>query len=183
MTWDSMVTVGRIVRPHGLKGAVVVQSETDFGEERFAEGAELQCNRGGRVEAVKIATSRPFQDRWLVMFEGVETVNDAETLRDVELRVPAEALHPLAEGAHYVHDLEGCEVATNEGTRIGTVTRVDFGAGTPLLVVEPAEGGEVLVPLAAEICREIDPASKRIVVDMPEGLLDLNGQSGASRRK
>ena len=177
-----MVTVGRIVRPHGLKGAVVVQSETDFGEDRFAEGAELQWNRGGRVAAAKIAASRPFQDRWLVMFEGVETVDDAETLRDVELRVPAAALHELGEGAHYVHDLEGCEVVSTEGIRIGRVTRVDFGAGTPLLVVEREQGGEVLVPLAAEICREIDPASKRIVVEMPEGLLDLNGQSGAGRR-
>ena len=169
-----MVTVGRIVRPHGHRGAVVVQPETDFGAERFAEGNELEWNRGGAIATVKISASREFQGRWVVRFEGVDTMNDAETLRGVELRIAPETVHALAPGAHYVHDLVGCEVGTVDGGSVGRVTRVDFGAGTPLLVVTRDDGAEVLVPLAEEICREIDPAAKRIVVDLPEGLLDLN---------
>ena len=169
-----MITVGRIVRPHGHKGAVVVRPETDFAAERFAEGAQLRWNRKGSVEWTTILASREFQGRWVVRFEGIETMNDAETLRDLELRIPAGTLHALEPGAHYVHDLEGCEVTTAAGTRVGRVVRVDFGSGTPLLVVSDANAGEVLVPLAAEICREIDPGAKRIVVDLPEGLLDLN---------
>jgi 16S rRNA processing protein RimM len=90
------------------------------------------------------------------------------------LRVPAASLRALGDNAHYVHDLEGCEVRSTGGELVGTVVRVERGPGTPLLVVADARGREVLVPLAADICRTIDPAGKRIVVNLPEGLLDLN---------
>ena len=175
-----MVTVGRIIRPHGHKGAVIVQPETDFAEARFGEGAELGWMRGGVVSKVRVVASREFRGRWVVTLEGVDTMNDAETLRDLELRIPSDALHPLEPGAHYVHDLEGCEVTTTSGSVIGRVERVQFGAGQPLLVVGGAEG-EILVPLAETICRRIDPQAKRITVELPEGLLELNAVRGGRR--
>jgi 16S rRNA processing protein RimM len=168
-----MVTVGRIVRPHGHKGGVVVESATDFGAERFRAGSELSWDRGGEITRIRVKAGREFQGRWVVMFEGIETMNDAETLRGLELRVAEADLHPLDAGTHYVHDLEGCEVTTLAGERIGRVERVQFGSSAPLLVVG-APGGEVLVPLIDAICRRIDPASKRIIVELPEGLIELN---------
>ena len=177
-----MVTVGRIIRPHGHKGAVVVQPETDFAAARFREGAELQWIRGGSVRTVRVLAGREFQGRWVVTLEGVDSMNDAETLRDLELRISAQSLHPLEPGAHYVHDLEGCEVTTESGIRIGLVERVQFGAGQPLLVVAGAQG-EILVPLIDTICRRIDPAAKRITVELPEGLLDLNVVRGGRRER
>ena len=123
-----MITVGRIVRPHGHKGAVVVEPATDFAAERFREGAELSWNRGGEVARIRVTAGREFQGRWVVMFEGVESMNDAETLRGLELRVAEADLHPLDAGTHYVHDLEGCEVTTLAGERIGRVERVQFGS-------------------------------------------------------
>ena len=168
-----MVTVGRIIRPHGHKGAVVVQPETDFAAARFREGSELNWLRDGTVRPVRVVESREFRGRWVVMLEGVDTMNDAETLRDLELRISADALHPLEPGAHYVHDLEDCEVTTVSGVSIGRVERVQFGAAQPLLVVGGVDG-EILVPLAETICRRIDPAAKRITVELPEGLLELN---------
>jgi 16S rRNA processing protein RimM len=175
-----MVTVGRIVRPHGHKGAVVVKPETDFASARFREGAELSWMRGGVLGTVRIAAGREFKGRWVVTLEGVDTMNDAETLRDLDLRVSAQALHPLESGAHYVHDLEGCEVWTESGSRIGLVERVQFGAGQPLLVVGGAQG-EILVPLIDTICRRIDPVARRITVELPEGLLDLNVVRGGGQ--
>src|SRR5262245_24474461 len=142
MTWDSMITVGRIVRPHGHKGAVVVAPETDFAAERFAEGAVLQWNRGGGPEPVRITGSREFRGRWVVTLDGVTTMNDAEALRDLEFRVAESALHPLDPDAHYVHDLEGCLVSTLSGIEVGRVGGVNFGAGTPLLVVTRDSGGD-----------------------------------------
>lgn len=168
-----MVTVGRIIRPHGHMGAVVVEPETDFAAARFGAGSELTWMRGGTVGPVRVLASREFRGRWVVTLEGVDTMNDAETLRDLELRIPADALHPLEPGAHYVHDLEGCEVATTSGTVIGRVERVQFGAGQPLLVVGGVEG-EILVPLTETICRRIDTVAKRVTVEVPEGLLELN---------
>jgi 16S rRNA processing protein RimM len=180
--WESMVTVGRIVRPHGHKGAVMVEPATDFATERFREGAELNWTRGGEVSKVRVAAGREFRGRWVVMFDGVESMNDAETLRGLELRVAEADLHPLDAGTHYVHDLEGCEVTTLAGERIGRVERVQFGSSAPLLVVG-ASSGEVLVPLVDGICRRIDPASKRIIVELPEGLIELNASRKNGRER
>ena len=170
-----MVTVGRIVRPHGHRGSVVVEPETDFPAERFRTGAELFWRRGDDQESpVRVAESRQFRGRWIVTLEGVTTMNEAETLRGIELKVPARALHPLEAGAHYVHDLEGCVVMTPAGESVGRVTGVQFGSGAPLLRVADEHGGEVLVPMVEGLCREIDTAAKRIVIDPPAGLIELN---------
>lgn len=176
-----MVTVGRIVRPHGHRGSVVVEPETDFGAERFAPGSELWWQRDGAGSLARVAESRAFRGRWIVAFEGIATMNEAETLRGIELRIPADGLHALEPGRYYVHDLVGCRVVDLVGAELGPVSRVDFGTGTPLLVIDRshAAGGELLIPLAAEMCREIDPSARRIVVALPEGLLELN----ASRRR
>ncbi len=178
-----MVTVGRIIRPHGHKGAVVVQPETDFAAERFREGAELAWNRGGEVGPVRVTDGFEHQGRWVVTFEGVDDMNDAETLRGLELRVSESALHALAPGAYYVHDLEGCDVVTTAGTPVGRVMRVDFGAAQPLLVVDGGAGAEVLVPMTDEICRRVAPDEKRIVVELPSGLLELYARKETGRER
>ena len=168
-----MVTVGRIVRPHGIKGHVIVAPETDYPAERFATGATLHWLMGGVPAPVEVIASREHQGRWIVGFAGVSTMNDAETLRGRELRIPREALRPLGAGGFYTHDLAGCEVELVSGERLGRVERVDFGHGTPILVVG-TKRGEVLVPLAETVCRRIDIGAKLIVIDPPEGLIELN---------
>lgn len=173
-----MVTVGRIVRPHGHRGAVVVAPESDFAAERFRPGAGLYWQRRGEPAPVTIVAAREFRGRWVVTLDGVTSMTEAEALRDQDLRVPAEALHPLDPGAHYVHDLEGCAVVAASGEPVGQVTGVQFGSGAPLLVVADAHGGEVLVPLVEGICRTIDTAARRIVIDPPAGLLEVNRPAG-----
>jgi 16S rRNA processing protein RimM len=168
-----MVTVGRVVRPHGNKGQVVVAAETDFGADRFRVGEVVWWSRTGTPEPVAITDSRPHDGRWVIGLEGVRSIDDANALRDVELRVPAETLRPLGPQAYYVHELAGCRVETADGRKVGTVGRVDFGSGTPILVVLGA-GREVLVPMAEDICRRIDVSAKVIVIDPPEGLIELN---------
>jgi len=171
--WDEMVTVGRVARAHGIRGHVIVNPETDFPEARFQPGARLWMARDGRVVPVTIERVRFHQGRPILGLAGVETMNDAGALAGLELRVPADALQPLGDGEFYRHDLVGCRVSARDGTPVGTVLRVEGDRGSSRLVVA-AGGGEVLVPLAVEICVRIDPAAGEIVIDPPEGLLDLN---------
>lgn len=171
-----MAVVGRIARAHGNRGQVIVNLETDFPEERFQPGAELFIERKGHVEALRLSAVRYQHDRPVLTIDGVGTMNDAEALAGFELRVPVERLAKLPDGTFYRHDLVGCRVETLDGRTVGTVSGVEGEVGSSRLVIAGARG-EVLVPLASEICRTIDPAGKRIVIAPPDGLLDVNERS------
>jgi 16S rRNA processing protein RimM len=171
--WDDLAVVGRVVRPHGLRGQVVVNVETDFPDERFKVGAQLFVRREGRVEPVTVASVRFQRGRPIIGVTGVATVESAEALVGSELRVPVGELVPLPAGNFYRHDLVGCVVEVGEGKPVGVVVEVEGDSAGSRLVVE-ANGEPVLIPLAAEICRSIDLAAKRIVIDPPDGLLELN---------
>jgi 16S rRNA processing protein RimM len=171
--WESMVLVGRIARPHGIRGQVIVAPDTDFVEERFRAGAVLWTRSERGDEMLKVGSARLQNGRAVIQFEGFSSIEDVERLAGHELRVPEDALQPLAEGVYYVHDLVGCVVETTSGERVGEVKRVDGGAGASVLSVAGARG-EVLVPLAADICTEIDVGNRRIRINPPEGLLELN---------
>jgi 16S rRNA processing protein RimM len=177
MTWDEMAVVGRIARTHGLRGQVILNRETDFPEERFRPGAELFIERAGRVEPLTITTVRFHGERPVIGLSGVDTVDDAETLAGHELRVPLDRLMTLPPDTYYRHDLVGCRVETTTGAAIGIVTDVEGTMAGSRLVVD-GTAGEVLIPLASHICPEIDPAGKRIVIDPPDGLVDLNTRPG-----
>ena len=170
-----MAVVGRVARPHGIRGQVVLNLETDFPHERFQVGAELFVKRtiADDVERLVISTVRFHNERPIVGFQGVDDMNAATALAGVELRVPLERLSALPPAMFYRHDLVGCAVERTDGSRVGEVTEVEGTLGGSRLVVSTVRG-EVLVPLASEICRTIDVAGKRIVIEPPEGLLDLN---------
>jgi len=169
MNWDAMAAVGTIARAHGIRGQVIVNPETDFLEERFRPGATLFTTRG----PVTLTTARIQNGRPVIGIEGVATMNDAEALAGLELRVPVGELAPLPHGTFYHHELIGCEVVTERGDMVGIVESVEGTVAGSRLVVAGAKG-EILIPLATEICRTIDAAGRRIVIEPPEGLLDLN---------
>jgi 16S rRNA processing protein RimM len=173
LRWDEMALVGRIARAHGTRGQVIVNLETDFPEARFQPGAELFVERNGKLEALRLTTVRFQRERPVIGIDGIETMNDAETLAGCELRVPREQLARLPDGVFYRHDLMGCRVETRDGRSVGVVSDVEGTMGGSRLVIDGARG-EVLIPLADEICTTIDVAGKRIVVEPPEGLLELN---------
>ena len=168
-----MAAVGRIARAHGIRGQVIVNPDTDFLDERFRPGATLFTMRGGAVVEVTLTTARFQNGRPVIGIAGVETMNDAEALAGLELRVPVEELAALPAGTFYHHDLVGCQVVTSGGETVGTVEKVEGTLGRSRLVVAGTKG-EILIPLAAEICRTIDVAGKRIVIEPPDGLLEVN---------
>jgi 16S rRNA processing protein RimM len=179
--WDEMVLIGRIARPHGIRGQVIVTPETDFVEARFRAGATFWTRSDRGEEMLTVSSARLQTGRPVIGFEGFATIEDAERLAGLDLRVPEGALLPLADGAYYVHDLVGCVVETASGERVGEVRRVEGGAAGSILNVEGARG-EVLVPLAADICVDVDIAGRRIRIDPPDGLLELNQRVTGSRR-
>ena len=176
--WEEMILVGRVARPHGIRGQVVVNPETDFVENRFAAGATLWTQAGHGHERLVVATMRVQNGRPIVGFEGFERTEDVERLAGIELRVPAESLQKLEDGTFYQFELVGCAVETTSGARVGEVARVDGGAGGSLLAIDGPRG-EILIPLAVDICVEIDVTAKRIRIDPPEGLLELNERGPA----
>jgi 16S rRNA processing protein RimM len=117
--------------------------------------------------------SRVQNGRPVVAFAGFSSIEDVERLAGLDLRVPEAELQPLGEGSYYHHQLVGCVVDTIAGEHVGHVIGVGGGASGSVLEVE-GQQGQVLIPLATEICIEIDVTAKRIRIDPPEGLLDMN---------
>jgi len=103
-------------------------------------------------------------------FRGVDTISDAEKLAGAEVAIPFEQRAALGDEEYYESDLIGCEVVDASGRSLGQVTDFEETGGTPLLHV----GEDLLIPFARSICTTIDPSNKRIVVNLPSGLLTLN---------
>ncbi len=172
--WDEMVVVGRIARVHGLRGGVVIDPQTDFPESRFSPGSIVYRSAGhGEIQRLRVRESRMHRGRPIVAFEGIESIDRAEPMAGAELRVPEASLEKLPASAFYHHDLVGCRVETRSGAPVGIVERVEGDGGASRLAVG-TDAGEVLIPLAAAICVSVDVARKIVVIEPPDGLLDLN---------
>ncbi len=175
------VTLAKILRPRGLRGEVAAEILTDF-PERLPKLREVWLAGGRseprlvRVERCWLSPSRGGQA--IFHFAGIHSVEEAESLRGLEVQVPIEQRVPLAAGSYFISDLVGCEVwEKGASAALGPVRGVEFpGGAAPLLSVDTDEG-EVLIPLAAEVCLRIDVDTKRIDVKLPEGLLELNRRS------
>jgi 16S rRNA processing protein RimM len=168
---SDLLLVGRVARAHGNRGQVIVNLDTDFAEDRFKAGAVLLVGEEARPRAIRDV--RFHQGRPIVSLEGIDTMDDAEALAGAELKIEASALPPLPPATYYHHDLVGCEVRDEDGTPLGRVANVDGPMERSVLVVE-GTGGELLIPLAADICTRIEVQARQIIVKLPEGLLELN---------
>ncbi len=124
---------------------------------------------------VEIESVRAHGERVIVKLRGVDSISQAEALAGASLCVPLSERPPAPEGEYYTADLLGCEVIERaSGRRLGVVTDWIETGGTPLLEVGAGTGEPLLVPFARSICVEIDPERRRILVELPEGLEDLN---------
>ena len=174
---DDLLLVGRVARAHGNRGQVIVNPDTDFAGERFKAGNVLLVGPVASAQRREIRDVRFHQGRPVIGLSGVETMDQAETLAGAELWMPADALAPLPEGTYYRHDLVGCEVTDTSGAAIGRVDRVEGTLERSYLVVNGARG-DVMIPMVAQICVNVDTASKHIMVALPDGLIEVNATSG-----
>jgi 16S rRNA processing protein RimM len=190
------VAVARILRPRGNKGEVAAELLTDFPErltelrEVFVAGAKEEPRR---VALVSCWLSQNHRGQAVFQFAGCSSISEAEKFRGLDVLLPIEQRVVLPAGHYFTSDLIGCSVfeCGREASRVasspcsmatapallGGVTDVQFTgegvSGTPLLVVETREG-ELLIPLAEDICTDLDVRGRRIEVVLPEGLRDLN---------
>ncbi|MFO7691623.1 MAG: ribosome maturation factor RimM [Vicinamibacterales bacterium] len=180
--WDDLVVVARVARPHGRRGDVILNVETDFPEQRFAPGNRVFVRRSAEIGSLAVRSVFFMKARPVVGFEGFASIDDAETLVGLELRIPAGELAGLPPGMFYHHDLVGCRVETPGGDAVGEVVRVEGSGEASRLVVETPRGEE-LIPLASEMVPVIDTAARRIVVTAPDGLLGLNDTARSRRAR
>ncbi len=185
---NERLTLARVVRPHGIRGEVAATILTDF-PERLTKLREVWLwdgrtePRRAEVLQCRLSTSRGGQA--LIHFAGVDSIPAAEKLRGLEVQVPLSSRTPLPASSYYISDLVGCEVwergSNLSSVLLGVVKGVQQ-VGTPVLEVETPEG-ELLVPLAQEICTKIDTAARRIEATLPEGLRELNHPSASRKVK
>lgn len=167
-----LLTVGRVVRPHGIHGEVIVEVHTDEPEQRFAVGAQLLTGEGER--RLTVAACRPHLGRLIVAFDGVDDRDGAEALRGTLLQVDSATLAPPEDPEEYRdHQLVGLSAVTPGGERLGEVVDIDHAPASDLLVVRRPDGRTALVPFVSAIVPEVDLTGGRVVVDPPPGLLDL----------
>ena len=167
------LVVGRVGRPHGVRGEVTVEVRTDDPDARFAPGSSLRTDPAGRGP-LTVAAARPRTGGLIVAFDGVASREGAEALRGTVLVVDSESLPPIEEADEwYDHQLVGLAAVDRAGTALGTVSDVVHAPGSDLLVVTDADGGEHLVPFIREIVPAVDVPDRRVVIDPPEGLFDL----------
>ena len=168
---DELVAIARIARPRGVRGELVAEVLTDF-PERFdgLKNATAVLPNGSRRE-LKIENAWFQNDRIVMKFEGVDSIEAADELREADICVPESDAVPLDEGEFFDWQLEGCIAVTVGGDTLGTVKELMRTGGTEVLVIEGER--EYLVPFAESICTEVDIENKRIVIDPPEGLLEF----------
>jgi 16S rRNA processing protein RimM len=194
------VLVARILRARGNKGEVAAELLTDFAERLTRLQGIFVGHADGKNEPRRMTVkscwlSQNHSGQAVFHFEGVDSISEAEKFRGLEVLLPFEQRVTLPAGQYFVSDLIGCSVFESHSTtpsvssspcslaeapsHLGIVRDVQFPgeeiSGTPLLEVETA-GGEILIPLAVDICTKIDTAARRIDVILPDGLRDLNRQ-------
>jgi len=167
------VTVGRIGRPHGIRGDVVVGVRTDEPELRFALGSRLDTDPVG-VGPLTVAGTRWHSGELLVKFEGISDRTTASGLGGTWLFVDAATLGETGDPDEFRDgQLVGLSVRTVDGTVVGAVDDVLHG-GQDVLVIRPAAGGaDILVPFVKAIVTQVDVPGGVLVIDPPEGLLNL----------
>jgi 16S rRNA processing protein RimM len=167
------LVVGRIARPHGIRGEVVVEVTTDEPDARYQPGSVLATDPAS-AGPLAIEAVRPHQGRLIVAFDGVLDRDRAEELRGVRLCVDSAEVSPLADPDEF-HDFQliGLAAVDSAGQALGEVVAVEHGPAADLLVLRRPGGGSALVPFVKAIVPTVDLPAGRLVLTPPEGLLDL----------
>ena len=172
---ESRLVVARVRKPHGLKGEVAVFPLTDDPRGLFQPGrtftmVDLAGEQVG--EPVTIERSRPFHREWLLKFRGLDDRNALESIRDLLLAAPAGELKAPEGDEVYLHELAGFAVKSESDEVLGLVTGLyEMPSGLMLEVQGPKR--EFLLPYKKEFVRSVDRAERRLIVSLPDGLLDL----------
>jgi 16S rRNA processing protein RimM len=164
------VTVAVLARVWGIRGEFIAIPFSDH-PERFEKLGRVFLFGSAAGTEFEMEAVRQVSGSWLFKFRGIDSISAAEPWRGAEVRIPRAERLALEAGEFYLSDLVGCEVVERRtGESLGPVTGFDDGGSSGLLRV----GQDLLIPFVRSICVLIDTAAKRIEVELPEGLRDLN---------
>lgn len=169
--------VARLIRPQGRHGEILADILTDF-PERFAERKRLYLvgseTSGTPVREIELEHHWLHKGRVVLKFAGIDSINDAETLRGLMVAIPESERAPLPEDTYYISELVGCEIVdvSAGAAPIGVVT--DFDRNAAVFTVKRPAGDEALIPFAKAYLVRMDLQGKHIEMRLPAGLLDIN---------
>ncbi|WP_415646172.1 ribosome maturation factor RimM [Stackebrandtia soli] len=168
-----MLVVGRLTRPHGVRGDLICEVRTDEPEKRFTSGSVFVTDPEA-AGPLTVAAARWYQGKMLLTIDGVSDRNGAEDLRGVLLCVDSADVDTPTDPDEFAdHQLVGLSVVDVEGETIGVVARVDHSPAHDMLIVDRPGAGQALIPFIRQMVPTVDVDGGRIVVDPPQGLLDL----------
>ena len=168
--YDDMITIGVVVKPQGRKGEVLVKPLSDL-PERFESLRRVFVPVPGAAQARAVAVTNhwPHKGRIVLKFEGVDSIDEAERYRGIELRIGEDEVEELPAGSYYHYQLKGLKVEDPAGQPLGTAADIMVTGGeAPVLVVRGGPRGEVLIPMADAFIRQVDLEHGRIVAVNPE---------------
>jgi 16S rRNA processing protein RimM len=166
-----LITIGKVIKPFGVKGEMKIEPMTDF-PERFTgltrvylvspSGKEVACE----VKAVRYAGGAPF-----LLFSGYDSPEKAKAINGWFIKVPEQEAVPLPEGTYYWFELIGMEVVSEAGEKLGTIVDI-FETGSNDVYVLKRGRKEFYLPATREVIRQVDKKAKRMTVRLPDGLLE-----------
>ncbi len=167
--------VGKILSPHGLKGEVKVNATTDFPEERLATGSRLFIKNNKQYEELIVENTRRNKQFYLVKFEKIDDIEQAEKICSKELYVAETDQQELPEGSYYFKDILNCPVYdAGTGEKLGVLENIETPGANDIWEIKPEKGKSFWIPNIESVVKKVDLANKRIEVTLLEGLRDEN---------
>ena len=165
--------VGKIVNTHSLKGEIKVISSTDFEEERFKKGSKLLITRGNQlIREVVVQSYRNHKNFLLVKFEGIDSVEEAEKLKNLQIKIDSDEVGELEENEFYFHEIIGCQVFDENDRNLGEIIDILTPGANDVWVIKGENGKEILIPYIEDVVKKIDITSKKVNIEVMEGLID-----------
>ena len=165
--------VGKIVNTHSLKGEVKVISSTDFEEERFKKGSKLLITRGNQlIREVVVESYRNHKNFLLVKFEDIDSVEEAEKLKNLQIKIDSTEVGELEENEFYFHEIIGCQVFDENDRNLGEIIDILTPGANDVWVIKGEEGKEILIPYIEDVVKKIDITNKKVNIEVMEGLID-----------
>ncbi len=167
-----LITIGKAVKPFGVKGEMKIESLTDF-PERFEKLKSVHLvSPAGKELVVTVRSVRYTGAVPYMLFKGYDTPEQAKTLNGWFLKVPEQETMPLPEGRYYWYELIGMEVVSEEGEKLGTIVDI-FETGSNDIYVMKQGKREIYLPAIREVIKQVDRQAKRMVVHLMDGLMEL----------
>ncbi|NQX57417.1 ribosome maturation factor RimM [Paenibacillus qinlingensis] len=169
---EKLVTVGKVVNSHGIRGELKIVPETDF-PERFDVGNSLIIvDSQNKQTPVTVKTSRLHKNVFIVLFSQFTNINDVEKYKGSLLKIEAKDQKPLEEGEYYYHEIIGCKVVTEDEQELGQISEILTPGANDVWVVALPKGKQLLLPVIDDVILKVDIPNKTIRIHLMEGLLE-----------